>query len=198
MRREKASRGWRRRTAPSGAADPGAVFGELQRRELRDLETCRAVWQRESDPLALCEALRQVPSLPEWLVDGLLVMLTAGDGGYPDVRKKHWRERTRHAQDAVRAANVAMVRLQVETDARATWAVAYDLGDMLSHHQCGDVPATSSEGMKRVFARVRAGLSVNRGRYYRARAGMKMRIDRAWSAWLETQRALLNVSGDAK
>ncbi len=140
-------RPWKRRDADA-LPDPEYLFRELQRRELRDLETCRRVWEQEFDPLALCEAVRQV-DLPEWLRSALLVMLIdrpTTKGLRPGML---WRTRATNAIDAIRAAEVAGVRTHPELP--QTWEMAFLMGEHFARDHGDDIPAVSPEGAKRSY-----------------------------------------------
>lgn len=175
---------WRRRDGKG--TDPAAVLADLDRRELTDLETCRAVWAHERDPLALVVALDHV-DLPDWLRDALRVAVTNGADGYPPIpaltTRRLWRRRTRHAIDATRAAHVAMVRSH--PDARASWPIAEAVGNDLAGEHYRDMPPCSPAGAKRSYHVVRRTLTIAPGRYFRAPDGTAARIQAAWIAWLE-------------
>lgn len=145
MRRDgKSQTPWKRKNADP-LFDPKRVFDELARRQMRDLETCRLVWEQEGDPLALCEAVRQ-SDIPDWLASSLLVMLTEGVDIRTNVRLKAWRARTRHARDAVRAHAVAGARSHPELP--QTWELSYVLGEHFTRERFDDLPSVSPAAMK--------------------------------------------------
>jgi hypothetical protein len=183
-----ARRAFRKETHGTDAAS--TVFGELQQRQLTDLDTCRRVWEDEVDPLALCEAVR-LASLPEWLVDSLLVMMTEGVNGYPPLRRKLWRDRARAMNDAVRALNVAGVRVHPQLP-RVSWKQSYAIGEELAARQYNDMPRVSPARAKSSYESVRRNLVAHPMKYYLARDGMKQRIDLAWGNTLDAWQAQLS------
>lgn len=188
MRRHRSSKAWQRQS-PNPETDPTRILQENRTRELRDLDTCRRVWEQEQDPLALCEAVRR-SDLPEWLSHALLVMLTDGEVGYPELRRRMWRARRRHAEDWARVSAMASARAPSEG---MTWDLSARVGDVRAREVYGDVAAVSPEGMKRAYQRVCRGLA-HPGRYYRAREGMHERIRAAWAYMLGLMKASLNDS----
>ena len=113
---------WRRRDRPDPAR---RVLDELMRRELRDLDMCRQVWEHEGDPVALLEAIRLCEGrpLPEWLASSLLVVLQ-GSGAAGNLIDVAWRNRDSHQDNRSRAWRV--VEARVEKNLK--WADAFELG----------------------------------------------------------------------
>lgn len=182
MRRDvRRRRGWQRKHSQPTITDPAAVFRELQKREMRDLETCRLAWERGENPLALCEAVRQ-SNLPQWLANGLLLMLIDGVAPYSvryRLRARLWKEHRQDVIDATRAAETAAVRAHPEwervPDQRPTWEESFAVGNEFAAEKYSDLPKVSGPAMKRSYQRVCRGLS-DPARYYRARPGMHQRL----------------------
>lgn len=177
----KPTKAWRRGRVDSEDDRAAKVFRELQRRVMRDLETCRVAWEVGDDPLAVCAAVVHA-GLPPWLTNAILVLLTEGEE-YPPIRRRLWRERTRHAIDATRAAEIAAVRSHPEAQKRSNggfkWDEALQLGEHFARQTYSDIPRVSPAGAKRSYQRVCRNLE-EPGRYYRAPAGTAERIKQAW------------------
>jgi hypothetical protein len=109
-------------------------------------------------------------------------MLTDGDGNYPELRRKLWRQRSQHAIDATRAAEVAGVR--THPNLPQTWGRSFLIGQRFAEDTYSDMPRVSAAGTKRSYHRVRLGIWQHPGRYYRAREGMQTRIRQAWTYML--------------
>lgn len=154
-----------------------AVFLDLQRREMRDLETCRQVWEQDGDPLALCVALIQT-DLPEWLKSALLVQLTDGIA-WPSLREGAWRRRTRDAVDAIRAVEFAGVRSHPTF--KATREMAFLMGEHFTRTKFPDLGTITAAGMTAAYARVCRGLANQPWRYYSPPKGTDQRIKAAWT-----------------
>lgn len=176
MRRDqlrRTNRPWQRRRGPSSSLDPAAIFKELQRRCLTDLEDCRLAWARAGDLLAVCVAITKC-DLPEWLADALLVILTDEAEGGPRIMRlrQRWARRRRDALDAVRVETIAVARdphlVAPGTDIlpRQTWESAHVLAELYTRQRYRDVEAVSDEAMKATYRRVRQRLGENPGRYY--------------------------------
>lgn len=187
-------RPWRKRNddAPGG---PGVVFTELQKREMRDLETCRKVWEQEQDPLALCEAVRQC-AIPDWLRSSLLLFLTDSSDSSLLKAERLWEERRRHAIDATRAAEIAGARSH--PDVEMTWEMAYQVGERFARDDYSNMPMAGLAGAKKSYHTVRSNLALAPYRYYRAMPGMQECIRSAWAYFLGIMQAALDSRPTAK
>jgi hypothetical protein len=171
-RTKSGGRAWRKR-AGNPTTDPGAVFKQHAARELSDVERCRLAWERCGDPLAIVVAITQA-DIPEWLIDGVLFLLTEeSEGSRPTALRKLWRGRRRDAIDMYRAACIAGLRLD-QRQPPYTWDRAYEDGDRLARLYFPTIPTVSPGAMKKAYARV-AGRLKNPGRYYRAPSGFSER-----------------------
>lgn len=169
MGENRSGRAWKREDSPTQH-----ILDELARRRLTDLDTCRAVWETEDDPLALMEAVRLL-GLPEWLEDALLLAVSDGTLGHP-VFAKEWRRRSAAAVDRARAEAVASGRSKIDEAPVFTWDVVLKLADLRVRRVYRDVPAVSADAVKKSYQRVAKGLKASPGKYFTARADMGARV----------------------
>jgi hypothetical protein len=161
------------------------VLETLNSRRLSDLETCRAVWESEADPLALVAAVTLCDGapLPEWLTDVVLAVLTEGSVLGLSLRlPRQWRLRGSRATDAARAAHAAALRAHpgLETP---PWHIAHAVGARLASEDYDDLPEVSGHVAKKSWQRVLRGLA-HRWRYYLAPEGIHARVLTAWERTL--------------
>jgi len=164
---------WRRADSTN---DPAAVYNELHRRQLTDVETCRLAWEHAEDPMALCVAVTRA-GLPAWL-EAILLAVCLDESG---MLGRRWRERKRELEDAVRAVEVARER-GIDGPVQ-TWEVALkEAARAIQVQRDPNLSAVTPHAMDDAYDRVREGLS-NPGRYYRA-PDLAEHMERA-SAYLE-------------
>jgi hypothetical protein len=184
------NRPWRRRNS-NASADPAAVFRELQRRKLSDLEDCRLAWEHGGDPLAVCAAVTKC-DLPEWLADALLVILTDEAERGPEVirLRRRWAKQQRDSLDALRAQTAALARtLNPESAAPArTWESAHILAEALVRRDYKAVEKVGPEAIKKSYRLVCRRLAEDPGRYYFA-LGFQDRLRRARQSFLRIMEA---------
>ena len=186
----KPRKGWSRSDSEKN------LFDELNKRQMVDLETCRRVWEEDRDPLAVCSAVSLCRDIPEWLVDAVLVMLTDGVAKYqPAIIKDLWEQRTRDANDRVRAQASVAARVQFP-ELGLTAEKSRLVGELLTHEKYNDpeFATVGASSMKKAYRTVAKGLTA-RSRYYLGTRGISDRIDQAWLAVIERWKVGLARSG---
>lgn len=173
---------WRKRKS-NAETDPAAVFQELRRRQLADLDDCRLAWEREADPLAVCVAITKC-DLPEWLTDALLVLLTDEQLERPVLKlRRRWAKRGRDAADAARAEVFAALRGGYAGIPLARLEVARVAANRIVRERYTDVEELGEDAIKAIYSRVCRRLR-DPGRYYHAPEGFADRVQRARVALL--------------
>jgi hypothetical protein len=172
MGQPRAAQPWVRFTSPSSAP---SVLRTLKRRRFRTLKDCRAAWDHQRDPLAICVAVTKAP-LDAWLVDAILLLLYAGTTRpTPSGRtllERAWAARAQDEIDANRAWEV--VRARTHPKARLTWETVCQLAAYLVARDRGDQTVTPA-AMKKSYGLVRKRLRA-RGRYYWADREFQTRL----------------------
>ena len=163
-----------------------AVYTGLKERVLSDMDTCRRVWEEEGDPMALCEAVRRA-DLPIWLADSLLVLLTNGQGGYPDTEllERAWDQRNKNDLDRSLALSIAMFRTHPK--ANLTWEQSRLHGESFARER-SQTRAVGDSSAKKTFYKVKKSLTTHRSRYFYAPDGLGDRIQAAWQYVLDVMR----------
>jgi len=185
VRRRGPGKAWRKADA---GVDPTRLLAELERRTLSDLATCQRVWEDEADPLAVCEAVRQV-DLPGWLLDAVLLLAADSEG----LTRALWTERRTHAVDKARAASVAAARTG---DEPSTWDQALPRADLATRRLFTDMPSVSPAALRKSYQRVGRDLDSRESRYYDAKPGLDEQIAAARKRFLV--RAELGTEPPAK
>lgn len=164
----------RKRAGTKAALTPAQVLEQLNSRVLIDLETCRNVWEREGNPVAVVEAVRQA-EMPEWLADALLMLLTAEPVFGKPIARSMWEEREKDMTDAQRAV-VAAARAHPQQP--ATWEMIGKWGpEFLAKHF--DTPRVSGEAIRASYNKVAATLADRPCAYYQQMPGMPDRMAEA-------------------
>jgi hypothetical protein len=154
-------RGWRKKRSVPETMDPIGLQADLQSRVLSDLDRCRIAWQQADDPMALAVAVTQA-DLPDWLVDGLLLVLTDTEGNVP--LAELWRDRRRDMTDRHRTTAAVSART-LGLDHGLTWDQAYTLGEHLVRENFADAGSVTPAAIKKSHQTVVKNLS-NQGRYH--------------------------------
>jgi hypothetical protein len=173
--------------------NPAVVFEDLKRRELDQIEQCRIAWQQAQDPLALIVGVIQ-SDLPEWLVDGLLVVLgSKAVLGSKTPRLKTtelddlWKQRGRDARDVARAFVVANMRALPNSP---KWEDVLTYANMIVNRQYDDAGHVSNAAINKSYQKVRRSLG-NKGLYFRTSPATRERILKALERHAEILRAAL-------
>jgi len=142
----------------------------LDRRELRNLEDCRRLWEEHADPLALVFGLLMAEvtkEWPWWLVSGLLLALCAEDEGLKLAGLRlgpRWKATRKAMNDAKRATAVLAVRH--DPTASSTWTDAFTRAATLATKHGGADPV-GAETVRNSYSRAIKGLA-DEGQYWQA------------------------------
>jgi hypothetical protein len=169
-------------------------IAELDRRELKDLDDCRFVWETHADPLALTFGVAMAEALdtwPSWLVDAVLLALCAEDtalklGGLR--LGPRWKAKRREMDDAKRAA--ALLAVRNDPGKPEKWLDATATAAQLAADHAGTTRA-GAEATRDSYSRTIAGLA-DEGKYWQAPAEfLTTRLHLALQALPERHRARL-------
>jgi hypothetical protein len=147
----------------------------LMQRRLLTLADCEALWTHARDPLALVSALVLLdPPLPDWLTDGLLLMVTEDEPQGPATRLAHllrrgWKSSNRARAQASRVMEFARVRKTAReawirlNRERAAAIAAHRLRDtnvaVLSRLGAEPDPLATAQAMERTVVEVRRAVT---------------------------------------